>query len=98
MLCARLAWWVHIHLLWGPVPVPIARVVSTKTNEEKPVAFHAPLANMKAEPVLLRLLAKAIARVVIFARPGPPMRMPAIAARGSTALPAPRGPSPLAPI
>ena len=56
MLCARLAWWVHIHLLWGPVPVPIARVVSTKTNEEKPVALHAPLANMKAEPVLLRLL------------------------------------------
>jgi hypothetical protein len=80
------------------VPVPIARVVSTKTNKEKPVAFHAPLANMKAEPVLLRLLAKAIARVVIFARPGPPMRMPAIAARGSTALPAPRDPSPLAPI
>ena len=53
---------------------------------------------MKAGQVLRRLLAKAIARVVIFARPGPPMRMPAIAARGSTALPVPQAPFPLAPI
>ena len=98
MLFARHAWWVHIRLLWGPVPVPIALVVSTKTNKEKPVAFHAPLANMKAGQVLRRLLAKAIARVVIFARPDPPMRMPAIAARGSTALPVPQAPFPLAPI